>query len=246
MKTALLLIAFQNNYFIKGSQRIKSAKQSAKAAAKLLAYFRENELPIVHVLQRGKLEELSAEKLQPYELLEPQQDEPSLLSRTPNVFADGKLEQLLHSMEVSRLLIAGLALEKDILASVQAAQSLGYTLTVVQDASAAATLKFEGEKIKADLVQQVVMAMISDAGIEVSSTKAFLKAESKKKKKLEKAAAKQEAILEAARAALEITPEPEAKPEPTVKEKKAGSGAKAKKAGAKAVKGEELRSAAAK
>ncbi len=206
MQTALLLISFRNNFFKKGSQRVKGAKQSAKAAAKLLAHFRENELPIVHVLQTGKLEDLSAEKLKPYELLEPKQDEPILVISETNAFADPKLQQKLQSLEVDHLLIAGLTAEKQILATVLAAKELAYTTTVVQDACAANSLKIDGERIKAEVVRQVIMASLRNADIEITTTKTFVKAELKKKKKQLKQAAKHEVQLEMAAPAPVLKP----------------------------------------
>jgi nicotinamidase-related amidase len=207
MQTVLLLIAFQSTYFKKkGKHRIKGAKQSAKAAAKLLAYFRENDLPVIHVLQTGKMEDITADKLIPYELLEPHQDEATLVTSEINAFADQKLNEMLQGLQANHLLIAGLTAEKQILATAQAAQGLNYSCTVLQDACAASTLKLDGEKLKADLVLKVAMAMLRNTDVEISTTKDYIKAEQKKTKKLGKAAAKQEAILEATKVALEAAP----------------------------------------
>ncbi|WP_224995307.1 isochorismatase family protein [Cesiribacter sp. SM1] len=209
MQTVLLLVAFQSTYFKKkGNHRVKGAKQSAKSAAKLLAYFRENGLPVIHVLQTGKMEDITADKLIPYELLEPHQDEATLVTSEVNAFADQKLNEMLQGLQADHLLIAGLTAEKQILATAQAAQGLNYNCTVVQDACAASTLKLDGEKLKAEVVLKVAMAMLRNTDVEISTTKAFIKAEQKKRKKQSKAAAKQEAILEATKVALEADAAP--------------------------------------
>ena len=210
MPTALLLISFQHNYFKKkGSPKVKGAKKSAKAAAKLLEYFREGNLPIAHILQTGDLEDLSGEDFQPYELLEPKHEESTLITKEVNAFADQRLNPILQSLEVDHLLILGLTAENQILSTARAAKELGYSCTVAQDGCAATTLKIDGEKLKASLVHKVVMAMMQNSEVEITTTKDFIKADQKKLKKRDKAAAKQVAIEEAAKAALEAASEPD-------------------------------------
>lgn len=203
MQTVLLLIAFQNsNFKKKGSQSIKAAKKAAKAAAKLLEYFREHSMPIVHVLQTGKLEALTAEKLKPYELLEPKQNELTLITSEISAFADGKLKAMLSDLHAGHLLIAGLTAEKQILATVQAAREQAYSCTVVEDACPARSLKWDGEKISAALVQSVMMAIMKEKDVQIATAKTFIKSEQKRTNKLAREAANQEATLEAAKAAL--------------------------------------------
>lgn len=213
MTTALLLISFQKHYFTKkGNKTIKGVKKSAKAAFKLLEYFRENNLPVIHIIQTGKPEDLSAEKLQPYELLEPKNQESIMVTENNNAFSDHKLYQKLKNLKVDHLLLAGLTVEKQILTTVMAARELAYTCTVAQDACAATNLKLEGEKIEDEQVHKVTMAILLNAGIEVSTAKHFIKTEQKKIKKLRKAEAKQLAIQEAARDAVQAGSEPTEKP----------------------------------
>lgn len=203
MQTALLLIAFQQNYFTKGAQKLKGAKSAAKAAAKVLSYYREKGLPVVHLLQTGQLEDISADKLQPYELLEPKQDELILLGNDADVFADGKLHDKLERLQVSQLMIAGLGTENEVLRAVLSGKRHGYAVQLIQDACATRALKFEKEKIEAGTVHKVLMATVANMEIKVLTAKYFVKEELKKEKKTKKATAKQEAILEAARSLLE-------------------------------------------
>ncbi|AHM60693.1 isochorismatase [Flammeovirgaceae bacterium 311] len=204
MQTALLLVAFQDSFFKKkGSHYTKDVKMSAKAAAKLLEHFREHHLPVIHVMHMGKLEDLSVDNLQTYELLEPKKDEPTLVTAEVNAFADQKLAETLKSLEATHLLVAGLAAEKYLIATVHAAKSLNYACTVVQDACAVSKLRVEGEKIKPSLAHKVVMAILDSNDVEITTAKAFIKSEEKKRKKLIKEAAKQEAAFESAKAALE-------------------------------------------
>ncbi|AHM62633.1 isochorismatase hydrolase [Flammeovirgaceae bacterium 311] len=204
MKTALLLVAFQDIFFKnKGSHYTKDVQKSAKATEKLLEHFREHKLPVIHVKQMGKLDNLSAEKLLTYELLEPRTDDQTLITGEVNAFADQKLEELLKGVEATHLLVAGLAVEKFLVATLQAAKSLNYSCTVVQDACAVSKLKLGGEKIKSAMAHKVVMAVLNSYGVEITTAKDYIKAEEKQKKKLKKEMARQEAAFEAAKAALE-------------------------------------------
>lgn len=220
MATALLLVSFQSNYFKKKSNpKIKGIKKSARAAANLLEYFRENQLPIVHVLHTGKPEEFSAESLKPHEMLEPKNEESLVVTGSVNAFSDQKLDQILKNLEVDQLIIAGLTSENQILCTVLAAQELGYKCTVAQDACAATSLKPESGKIKAELVHKVVMAILANSGVEVSASKGYLKAEQKKIKKQKKEEAKLQAIQEAAKAAQLAVSEPKAEEIPAPQKK---------------------------
>ena len=55
MKTALVLIDVQNDYFPGGKMELEGAIEAARQAGRLLVYFREAGLPVAHVrhLSRG-------------------------------------------------------------------------------------------------------------------------------------------------------------------------------------------------
>lgn len=232
MLTALLLISFQGEYFHKKAKKnIKGAGKSAKSAARLLHYFRENNLPVVHILHTGKAEGLSVERLNPHELLEPKHEELSVLTSEFNAFADKKLDQILRKLDVTHLLIAGLTAENQVLYTANTAKELGYSCKVVKDACAACSLKFEGEKIKAEQVHQLVMAMMSNQGVGLTTAKEYIKTQNKEAKKLKKATERQEAIERAAKEALEAASKEESYPTPPKKDKRQPKSSVAKKEG---------------
>lgn len=49
MKTALIIIDIQNDYFLGGRMELVGAEQAAQKAKEALAYFRSQNLPIVHI-----------------------------------------------------------------------------------------------------------------------------------------------------------------------------------------------------
>ena len=49
MKTALLLIDIQNDYFPGGKMELDGSLEAGRCAQKVLAFFRERGLPLVHI-----------------------------------------------------------------------------------------------------------------------------------------------------------------------------------------------------
>lgn len=58
MKTGLVIVDIQKDYFPKGRMEVVEAVEASQAAKKLLNYFRDNELPVVlytsNIFPRGR------------------------------------------------------------------------------------------------------------------------------------------------------------------------------------------------
>jgi nicotinamidase-related amidase len=59
MKTALVLVDIQNDYFPGGRMELKGINEAGATAKELLSFFRENNLPTIHIqhisIQKGNV-----------------------------------------------------------------------------------------------------------------------------------------------------------------------------------------------
>lgn len=162
MPTALVLIDFQNDYFIGGKWELEGIDQAANNAAILLRTFRENNLPVVHIRHEFTTEDApffvpSSEGAKTHWLVAPHEHEPVVLKHAVNGFQGTKLKKILDSYHIDRLVICGAMSHMCIDGTTRAACDLGYECIVVSDACATHAMEFEGIEISAKQVHAVLM-----------------------------------------------------------------------------------------
>ena len=172
MKTALLLIDIQNDYFAGGRNPLVNAEQAAHHAARALTSFRSENLPIFHIqhisLQDGAtffLPDTDGCKI--YQGISPEQGEPVIIKHTPDSFSQTDLHERLTAQNVKQLYICGMMSHMCIDTSVRAAKRLGYSVCVLDDACATKDLVWNGETIPADIVHKTFMASLRGTFAEV-------------------------------------------------------------------------------
>jgi nicotinamidase-related amidase len=93
----------------------------------------------------------------------PVDGEPLLTKDLPNGFVGTELDSLLREHDVSQLTIVGMMSNMCVDATTRAASDLGFEVTVVQDACAAADLEFGDLPVPAAQVHAAFMAALADA-----------------------------------------------------------------------------------
>ncbi len=165
MKSALILIDIQNDYFPGGAMELAGMTQAAARAGELLAVFRQARRPIFHVqhLAPGP----GATFFRPgtpgveiNESVRPLPGEALVRKEYPNAFRDTGLLAVLHAAGVEELTIAGAMSHMCIDATTRAAFDLGFTCTVIHDACATRDLAFAGLAIPAAQVHGAFMAAL--------------------------------------------------------------------------------------
>ena len=166
-KTALLLIDIQNFYFPGGKSELFEPVKAAENAAKLLAEFRNNGMPVIHVRHNSDTEgEIN-------KLVEPLPGENVISKNEVNCFAGTDLLNYLKANGITNLVICGMQTHMCVEAAVRAAADLGFTCLLIKDACATKDLKFDEKVIKAEDVHYSTLATLrSYASIE--STGEFL------------------------------------------------------------------------
>lgn len=165
MQDALIVIDIQNDYFPGGAMELVGAEAAGRAAAGLLARWREAGLPVVHVrhenLRPGStffLPGTPGADIHP--LVAPQEGEAVLTKHYPNSFRETGLQEHLRALDVSRLTVCGMMTHMCVDTGVRAAFDLGFACRLAADACATRDLSFGGRTVAAADVQAAYLAAL--------------------------------------------------------------------------------------
>ena len=148
--TALVLVGFQDGNF-SGNPPIHHGDQLIEKAARLLAWARENELPVIYILnqgQEGDVDEPGTPGFEVHPALEPLGGETLIVKTTPDSFLDTGLQRTLEEMDITDLIIAGLQTELCIDTTCRSAWALAYDVVLVSDAHST----WDGEVLTAEQI----------------------------------------------------------------------------------------------
>jgi nicotinamidase-related amidase len=179
MKTALLLIDLQNDYFPGGKMELEGSLQAVFQAQKILTLFREEKRPVVHVqhlsLRPGAtffLPGTDGAEIQAQ--VRPLPDETVIQKSFPNSFRNTALLEHLRKEEIGHLVITGMMTHMCVEATVRAAFDLGFQCTVVQDACATRSLSFGEIIVPAVQVQAAFLAALGSVYAKIVSVGGFI------------------------------------------------------------------------
>lgn len=166
MNTALILVDIQNDYFPGGKMVLEGSLEAGQKAADLLAYFRQAQLPRVHIqhisVRPGATFFLpDTTGVQIHELVQPIQGERVIRKNYPNSFRNTPLLETLQELQIKRLVIAGMMTHMCIDATTRAAFDLGFECWLAQDACATRALTFQNKTISAQAVQEAFLAALN-------------------------------------------------------------------------------------
>ncbi len=166
--TALLLIDIQNFYFPGGKAALVEPEKAAEKAAKLLAEFRKENLPVIHVRHNsepgGEINKMVA----------PSSGEQIFTKNAVSCFVGTDLLDYLKSIRVDTLVICGMQTHMCVEAAVRAAADLGFKCILIEDACATRDLKYGDKVIKAEDVHYSTLATLKSYAL-VETTDDFLR-----------------------------------------------------------------------
>jgi nicotinamidase-related amidase len=165
MKTALLVIDIQKDYFPGGKMELDGPMDAAKKAYGLLQCFREHgghHVHIQHISQNPHATFfISGERgTDIHDLVAHFEGEPIVYKHFPNAFRATHLLELLQNWQVERLVICGMMTHLCVDATVRAAADLGFQVILVSDACATRSLRFNGLDVPAAQVQAAFLAAL--------------------------------------------------------------------------------------
>ena len=169
MKTALLVIDIQNDYFPGGKYPLVEPLTAAKKAYLLLQCFREHGGRHVHI-QHISLEPDARFFIKGdrgsdiHDSVAHFEGEPIVYKHEPNSFLNTNLLDLLRKWEIERVVITGMMTHMCVDATARAASDLGFKIIVAEDACASRDLKYGDTVIPADHVHKAFMAALKSYG----------------------------------------------------------------------------------
>jgi nicotinamidase-related amidase len=179
LKTGLLLVDLQNDYFPGGKNELTGIQQASEKARSLLDHFRKNRLPIFHVQHvsihpGGTFFLPGTEGGKIHRTLEPLHGEKVFQKHFPNSFRETLLLEAAREQGVGDLVISGAMSHMCVDATVRAASDLGFSCTVIEDACATKDLEFRGTRVPAAHVHGAFMAALQAAYAKVMTAREFL------------------------------------------------------------------------
>ena len=169
MKTALLIIDIQNDYFPSGKMELENPLEAAKKAYQLLQCFREHKQPTVHIQHVSTRPGATfflpgTEGTHIHDTVAHFEGEPLVQKHFPNSFHETNLYDLLKGWEVERVIISGMMTHMCVDATARAAVDLGFQLVVASDACATRALTYEDTTIPADHVHKAFLSALKSYG----------------------------------------------------------------------------------
>lgn len=179
MKTALLLIEIQNDYFPNGRMPIEKSTYVAAKGKQLLQAYRAREWPVIHA------QHISTRANDTYFLpctkgsefhpdFQPAKGEFIVKKHYPNSFRDTALMSVLAKNQITHLTVCGMMTHNAVDATVKAAYDNGLLCTVLHDACATKDLHFNEAILPAQNVHHSFLAAMEPVYASVLNTDTFL------------------------------------------------------------------------
>ncbi|MCE7993179.1 MAG: cysteine hydrolase [Roseivirga sp.] len=167
-KPALILIDLQKGWedtaHWGGNRNNPDAEQKA---VKLLELWREQGLPVFHVIHSSREE---GSRLHPdhpgfamIDEITPTADEPVIVKEVNSGFIGTDLKERLEAQEITTLVIAGLTTNHCVSTTTRMAGNFGFQVYLISDATATFDRKgLNGELFEAELVHQTALASLNE------------------------------------------------------------------------------------
>ena len=179
MRSALILIDIQNDYFKGGKSELFNPEQAAKNASEVLNVFRMKGLPILHVQHINTrlgatffIPETSGVEI--HQSVSPLPSEKIIIKHAPNSFFETNLQKELSKEKINHLVICGMMSHMCVDTTVRAAKDYQYEVTVLQDACTTKDLSWDNHIIDAQTVHNTFMASLNGMFAKVQTTKEYL------------------------------------------------------------------------
>lgn len=169
MKTTLLVIDIQNDYFPGGNFPLVNPEEAAKKAYELLQCFREHSERHVHI-QHIELDPDASFFVKGstgsdiHDIVAHFEGEPIVYKHEPNSFLNTDLLEILKGWEIERVVICGMMTHMCVDATARAASDFGFHVIVAEDACATRDLKHGDTTIPADMVHKSFLAALKSYG----------------------------------------------------------------------------------
>ncbi len=179
MKTALILIDIQNDYFPGGKMELFGSEQASENAKKLLARFREENNLVIHVQHISARPDSTffipnTMGVEIHDNVVPLANEKVIEKHFPNSFRETELLEYLQTNNIKQLVVAGMMTHMCVDATVRAAKDLGYSIEVISDACATKDLEVQHNPVMAKDVHNAFLSALNYFYSTVLTTEEYL------------------------------------------------------------------------
>jgi nicotinamidase-related amidase len=179
MKTALILIDIQNDYFPGGRMELEAPLAAAQQARLLLDLFRNKGWSTIHVQHISNRPGATfflpdTTGLDFHETIRPLPGEKVIVKHFPNSFRETGLLEHLQGANIESLVLCGMMTHMCVDASVRAAADFGFPVRLAAQACATRELVYGEAKVPASSVQAAFLAALKSYG-QVLKTEEILK-----------------------------------------------------------------------
>lgn len=169
MKTALIVIDIQKDYFPGGRYPLVNPLEAARKAYMLLQCFREHGGHHVHIQHISTEPDatffLSGDRgTDIHDSAAHFEGEPIVYKHEANAFLNTDLLELLKNWEIERVVICGMMTHMCVDATARAASDLGFQVVVAEDACTTRDLQYGETTIPADYVHKAFLAALKSYG----------------------------------------------------------------------------------
>ncbi len=179
VKTALIAIDIQNDYFEGGKWPLEGMNEASANAAMLLEVCRSKNIPVIHI--RHEMPSDDAPFLTPnsdgskiHSSVAVIASELTILKHDANSFKNTNLKKELDKLGAERVLFCGAMSNLCIDSSTRAAADLGFSCVVAHDACAASDLEFGDVSVPAKHVHAAFMAALGFAFAKIISSQELI------------------------------------------------------------------------
>lgn len=166
--TALILIDIQNFYFPNGKAELVKPEEASLQAAKVLKFFREQKMAVVHIRHNFEPGGDIHKNVKPIE------GEKIISKNEVSAFNGTDLLSYLNEEGIGSLVLCGMQTHMCLEGTTRAAHDLGFRCTVISDACATQNLSFEEQEIKSDDVHYSTLSTLKGTYAEVMNAETFL------------------------------------------------------------------------
>jgi nicotinamidase-related amidase len=174
MKTALLIIDIQKDYFPGGKMELVDPLEAARKAYILLQCFREHGGHHVHIQHVSLKPDATffvkgTTGTDIHDSVAHFEGEPIIYKHYPNSFRETTLLEMLKGWGIERAVICGMMTHMCVDATARAAADLGFQVMIADDACATRDLKYRETIIPAEYVHKAFLASLKSYGQVMSS-----------------------------------------------------------------------------
>ena len=182
MKTTLLIVDVQNDYFSGGKNELVGSLEASLRIKILLEEFRRKSREIIYIQHISESPTATfflpnTEGVAIHRNVYPKKEDTIFVKHYPNSFRDTGLDEYCKNKGIDTLVIVGMMSHMCIDTTVRAGYDLGYKIVIIRDCCATKDLKMGERVVKAEEVQIAYMAAINGTFGEVKTVEEYIKGE---------------------------------------------------------------------